>query len=192
MSKAQKTRQKIIDTAQNMLYETGLSKFRIDELVGQLGITRQTFYRYFKSKDELIKFIIIEHGKALSHEVFGELVRQELPFRDFLAEGVIYSVEIISSDNKLGKIIGDDLQLAISLMISNFTSMEEELYPIVEPFVLDAQAKKVVKPDVTTQDIMRWVFRSFLSEMLLSSLDPIDKRRAYLKKMMVPAICIEE
>ncbi|MCY4044227.1 MAG: TetR/AcrR family transcriptional regulator [Cellvibrionales bacterium] len=192
MSKAQKTRQKIIDAAQSMLYETGLAKFRIDELVTELGITRQTFYRYFKSKDELIKFIVIERGKKLSHEVFTELVRQELPFRDFLAEGVIYSVEIITHDTNLKKIMGDDLQLAISLMISNFTSMEEELYPIVEPFVLEAKTQKIVKPDVTTRDIMRWVFRTFLSEMLLASLDPVEQRRAYLKKMMVPAICIEK
>ena len=155
-------------------------------------ITRQTFYRYFKTKDELIKQVVIEHGKVLSHDVFSELVRMDLPFREFLAEGVIYSVELITKDAKLKKFLGQDLELAITTMIANFKEMEEELYPIVEPFVITAQADGVVKPEVTTKDIMRWVFRTFLSEILLSSLETVEERRQYLIKMMVPAICVEE
>lgn len=192
LSKSAQTRQRILDTATAKLYRVGLSKFRVDELVAELGLTRQTFYRYFKSKSDVIKAIVIERGKTLSHEVFSQLVAMDLPFREFLAEGVILSVEMVKADQNLQRILGDDLQQAISIMISNFKTMEDELYPIVEPFVVTAQEQGLVKPEVTTRDIMRWVFRSFLSEILLSSLEPIEVRRAYLIKMMVPAICVEE
>ena len=192
MSKSAKTRQKILAAAQAMLLETGLSAFRIEQLVAQLGLTRQTVYRYFNSKDELIKHIIFEHGKTLSEEVFGELVRRGLPFREFLAEGVIVGVNMISNDKSLQKIVGDDLQLAMTAMIANFKEMEDELAPIVEPFVAEAKADGTVKPNVSTRDIMRWVFRSFLSEMLVATLEPVEIRRAYLMKMMVPAICVTQ
>ncbi|NRB37676.1 MAG: TetR/AcrR family transcriptional regulator [Pseudomonadales bacterium] len=192
MSKSARTRQRILEAATTQLYQVGLSKFRIDELVAELGLTRQTFYRYFKTKNDIIKAVVIEYGKGMSHTVFEELVSMELSFREFLAEGVILSVEMVRSDESFQQFLGDDLPLAISIMVSNFKTLEDELYPIVEPFVLDAQAQGIVKAHVNTRDIMRWVFRTFLSEILLSSLEPIDERRQYLIKMMVPAILIDE
>ncbi len=192
MSKSERTKQRILEAATHRLYQVGLSGFRIDDLVDDLGLTRQTFYRYFKTKHDLIKDIIVAHGKALSHVVFTTLVEQGLPFREFLAEGVIVSVERVKNDSNLHQLLGNDLQLAIGIMITHFKTMEDELFPIVEPFVLDAQAQGIVKPDVTTRDIMRWVFRAFLSEMLLADLESAEERRQYLMKMLVPAICVDE
>lgn len=192
MTKAERTRQRILDTAGDMLYETGISGFKVDALVTQLGLTRQTFYRYFPSKQAVISAIVNEYGKVLSLNVFAELVRRELPFRPFLAEGVIVAVEMVKADKRLHKILGDNLQQAIAIMVKNFKAMEDELAPIVEPYVADAKQQGIVKPNVSTRDIMRWVFRTFLSEILLAELEDIEDRRQYLLKMLVPAICIDD
>ena len=191
MSKAERTRQRILDTAAQQIFEHGLSRFRIDDLVAELGLTRQTFYRYFKNKNEVMTAVVVNNGRSLVVRVFEELSERGLGFREFLVEGVIHSVDVIKSDDHFYRFLEADLTPAVGIMIENFIVVERELHPLAESYIEQARQQGIVKADLSTHDIMRWVFRAFLSEMLLSGLESVDARRAYLSKMLIPSICNE-
>lgn len=50
-------RQRIIEASRDRFYAMGFSKVTMDELVGELGISKKTMYKYFSSKDHLIDAI---------------------------------------------------------------------------------------------------------------------------------------
>ena len=54
---AQKSRQKIYDTAVALINEIGIENFTINDICNDLHISVGAFYHYFKSKDELINTI---------------------------------------------------------------------------------------------------------------------------------------
>ncbi|CAA0095487.1 Uncharacterised protein [BD1-7 clade bacterium] len=191
MTKALRTRQKILDTAAQLIYEHGLSRFRIDDLVADVGITRQTFYRYFKNKNEVMTAVVVANGIKLAERVFDELTAMQLSFEDFLVEGVVHSVEVIKSEDSFYRFLEDDLTPAVGIMIENFLTVEQAMLPLADPYIERARESGIVKAEVTTHDILRWIFRAFLSEMLLSGLEPVEARRNYLKKMLVPSICYD-
>ena len=45
---------RIIEAARDRFLTLGFSKVTMDELVGELGISKKTMYQYFRSKDELL------------------------------------------------------------------------------------------------------------------------------------------
>lgn len=52
---------KILQTAQEEIGKYGFRKFTIEGIAQNLGISKKTLYKYFKSKDELISYIVDTH-----------------------------------------------------------------------------------------------------------------------------------
>jgi AcrR family transcriptional regulator len=50
-------RQRIIEAGLERFFAMGISKVTMDELVGELGISKKTMYKHFPSKDELVDAI---------------------------------------------------------------------------------------------------------------------------------------
>jgi AcrR family transcriptional regulator len=50
-------RQRIIEAGRERFHAMGFSKVTMDELVGELGISKKTMYKHFPSKDELVDAI---------------------------------------------------------------------------------------------------------------------------------------
>ena len=48
------TRQRIIDYAIGQFWRYGYSGITIDEIAGELRISKATFYNFFKSKEDLV------------------------------------------------------------------------------------------------------------------------------------------
>lgn len=63
------TRERIIEAATQILAEDSFSRFSIDRISARAGISRRTFFNYFKSKDELLaevlKTLRILHDSAM-------------------------------------------------------------------------------------------------------------------------------
>jgi AcrR family transcriptional regulator len=50
-------RQRIIEAGRERFFAMGFSKVTMDELVGEIGISKKTMYKHFPSKDELVDAI---------------------------------------------------------------------------------------------------------------------------------------
>jgi AcrR family transcriptional regulator len=54
-------RQKLIDTAHGLFYEHGFHAIGLDRILGEVGVTKTTFYNHFESKDDLIIAVLKHH-----------------------------------------------------------------------------------------------------------------------------------
>ena len=54
---AEGTRQKLIDTARQLIGERGYDNVSVDTIVAACGVAKGTFYHHFKSKDDLTAYL---------------------------------------------------------------------------------------------------------------------------------------
>lgn len=85
-------REQIADEFKRMVIEKSLSKLRIAELIGNLGINRNTFYYYYGSKLDVAFWIFRwDLSRSLEHELpSGLLVYSDCELKDGSVERLAY------------------------------------------------------------------------------------------------------
>ena len=64
--KSAETRQRIIDAAYTLFYQSGFMRTGVDAVADAAGITKRTLYQHFRSKDDLIAAVLeCQHQMAL-------------------------------------------------------------------------------------------------------------------------------
>src|ERR687887_517789 len=83
------TRARILDATFSAVRDFGISRTTVEDVAQRAGLSRQTVYRYFPSKDHLVvalvsreeeKFLDGVRAAFLEHEDLEEAVRQSVRF----------------------------------------------------------------------------------------------------------------
>lgn len=82
---AAKTREKLVETAKEIICEKGLSNTSVDEITEKSGVSKGTFYTYFKRKED----IVFELSKGMFAAILENAINLEA---DFLAKLTNYMV----------------------------------------------------------------------------------------------------
>jgi AcrR family transcriptional regulator len=76
----EKLRDLIVMEAQSCFYLHGFKKTSVDEIVSHLRISKKTLYKYFISKDELIKAVIVRMMEPLITEIDSAIEKRSSIF----------------------------------------------------------------------------------------------------------------
>ena len=68
-------RERLVEAATELFYAQGLRAVSVDKVIERAGTTKVTFYRHFKSKDELV-VEYLERASALEREGIGAAIAQ--------------------------------------------------------------------------------------------------------------------
>jgi len=71
---------RILETARDLFNKFGFHKVSVDEIVSQLGMSKKTFYKYFKSKDMLVKTLVEMHITDINHRINNIVYDNKLNF----------------------------------------------------------------------------------------------------------------
>lgn len=85
MSGEFETRERILEHARERFLHHGFSKVTLDELSVDLGISKKTFYKFFPSKEELLRTIIYAMMKGVEGEM-ERIENSDKPFAERLAD----------------------------------------------------------------------------------------------------------
>lgn len=87
--RAAETRDRIVDAAFGAVERFGLSRFTMDDVARLAGVSRQSVYRYFDSKDALIVALVAREEEAFLDGVRQAHGRHE-GLEDALREGILF------------------------------------------------------------------------------------------------------
>jgi AcrR family transcriptional regulator len=73
-----KNKLKIIEYSRDKFLKDGIYKTRMDDIAKDLRISKKTLYKYFASKDELVKGIF-DNLKSLMHSNIKEVLQKDAP-----------------------------------------------------------------------------------------------------------------
>jgi AcrR family transcriptional regulator len=100
-------RARIIAVAKDEFFRIGFSKVTIDEIAAKLGMSKKTIYKFFESKNEIVRAVTSEtmnHMKKCCEEIAGN---EEMDFVDKLREMMTL---VAIQYSKLGRPLIEDLQ----------------------------------------------------------------------------------
>lgn len=84
------TRQKIMDTAQQMVLDVGLSGTSIEKVIDKAGVTKGTFFYHFKTKHDLAAALITRYADDDRHHYRDFMDKAEQLARDPLQQLLIF------------------------------------------------------------------------------------------------------
>jgi TetR/AcrR family transcriptional repressor of nem operon len=84
------TRNKIMDAAQQMVLDVGLTGTSVERVIDQAGVTRGTFFYHFKTKHELASALIERYANEDRHHFFEAMEKAEQLARDPLQQLLIF------------------------------------------------------------------------------------------------------
>ena len=95
------TKNKIMDAAQQMVLDVGLTGTSVEKVIGQAGVTRGTFFYHFKTKHDLAAALIERYADEDRHHFFDAMEKAEQLARDPLQQLLIFVGLFIEMTEKL-------------------------------------------------------------------------------------------
>ncbi len=152
------TRQKIFDTALQLFNKKGYDRVTVDDVCKKAGISKGTFYNYFKSKDQIIieEFLKIDH---YYQEMLPEINSKE-SYLERMKTFARLSLKYISEQGAPTVRIAYYSQLSPSIKTSPIVSPKRPLYQMAERLAREAQENGELRGDIPSEEIANTVIRA--------------------------------
>jgi AcrR family transcriptional regulator len=146
-----KKHQQIIDTARDLFWHHGVRRVSVEEICQTAGVSKMTFYKYFKNKIDLILFILEKlylEGTAR----YKGIMAQNIPYSEKIKEVIQMKLEItrdISQD-----MLKDWMQDSISEVAELMQRIQRENFQLFLDDMVAAQNKGEIRKDINPQFIL--------------------------------------
>jgi len=145
-------RDRILQKAEEMFINFGISRVTMDELAQELGMSKKTVYKYFENKEHLIKEII-KAKKCENGDVIEKIISDDsLDFIDKLKRLMTHLSEM---SKQLRKPLIDDLTRSYPNIFKNISDFRKN-YALAEFEKLIAQGidEGFFRPDISKEIVV--------------------------------------
>lgn len=177
----------MVEAAIDILAAKGLRKFRFEDLAEQIGYNRATIYRYFDSKEDLITAVMM----ALMHQIANDIIEETTGTEKVTTQTITDSLHKIITD------LRTDPRYAIIMDAQNVESFAQLTHKyfsaitteMLEKYMMDAPAGRVLKKGVTMDDAVHWLMHQIISYGFFGLKgETAREQKAYLEQMVVSVI----
>ena len=184
---ADDARERILAAAERCIDRHGIRKTTMDDVAGEVGLSRPSVYRYFADRDDLLIELITRHARALLGRARKSISRQSgLP--DQLVQLVLYTAEHGRRDALTRHVIDPDGTSLGRRMIASGTTemMRAEMW---DPILDAALANNELPVGLPRSDIHLWL--GDVTKMVMRGLEDgegdVRRYRAILRRFVLPA-----
>ena len=182
-----KARQRMVEAAIELLADGGLGKFRFEVLAEHVGCNRATLYRYFDSKEELIREVMM----ALMHEITNDIIEKTAGTQKVTRERFTDALYNIIHD------LRNDRRYAIVMEAQNvkvFAQLTHEYFSVIttamlKKYMTESSSGRILKEGIDIPDAVHWLMHQIISYGFLGLRGNSERQqKAYLNKMVVSVI----
>ena len=162
-------RELIVKEAQSCFYVHGFRKTTVDEIASHLSISKKTLYKYFSSKDELIKATIAQIMEPLITQINTAIEK-----RSSISEAVN---GLFSFTQKLSNTISTPMLNDIRIMPDFWQIVEKERRKALEKLTIFLEQGKedgLVRKDLDTDLFVKILINTFDTFAHPNSLQEMD------------------
>ena len=154
----------IVTTANTLFMKYGIRRVSVEEICQEAGVSKMTFYKHFKNKTELVKFIItrlISEGE----EKYRHIIDQDIPYSEKVK---LMIQQKIDGTKDLSREFVTELSRNTDPEIANlYNSKAQEMFQALMLDFIEAQKKGEVRKDIKPEFILY-----FLNHMIELTNDP--------------------
>lgn len=96
--RAQKTRAKILETANDLFYKQGYRATVVNQIIEEAGVSKPTFYSHFPSKEDLCLAYLKDRRNSNINEFSCAINDANTPYERFMAPVRMLRVAMVNSD----------------------------------------------------------------------------------------------
>jgi len=134
-----------------MFWKYGFRRVSIEEICKEADVSKMTFYKHFKNKDELVKYII-DHITGTAMKKYREIMDSDIPFYIKVEKSIQLKME---SSNEMSHEFFDDFHKNASPELrEHFNKLVHKNLQIIQNDYIKAQKKGDVRPDINPQFIL--------------------------------------
>lgn len=179
-------RQRIVDATAACIDRFGIQKTTLSDVASELGVTRQTVYRYFPKLTDIVGEVAAQGAESFVDQMIEHLQGVTSP-AEAVVEGVLFSVRTIPTEPRLSLLlqIGDDGAFgrgATSVMAVQYGAEMLRRYPV------DWSDAGLDEDDL--EGLAELIMR-LLTSLLEHPSEPArsdDELRAWLRTWIAPAL----
>lgn len=146
-----KKHQQIIDTARDLFWHHGVRRVSVEEICQTAGVSKMTFYKYFKNKIDLVIFIL----KKLYLEGIARykaIMAQSVPYSEKIKEVIQMKLEITRDISQ--EMLKDWMQDSIPEVAKLMQRIQRENIQLFLDDMVAAQNKGEIRNDINPQFIL--------------------------------------
>ncbi len=134
MASGRNVREQILRAAVEAATAHGITKLSMGDVARQAGLSRQTLYRHFPSKDALIAAVVASETDSLIAEVVGAGAGLDDP-RDSLEAAVLAALRATRDHPLLDRLIRTEPEALLPLLITDGGPVMAQVRAVVEAII---------------------------------------------------------
>lgn len=144
--------EKITKAAIRCFVKRGISDTTMDEIADEAGIARPNLYRYVKTRQDLIRLVVIQRSRAFIQRKFDT----GAGWRETLCHFLAHIVSNARADEIIS-IVHQQAGSDASALVESNLEMIHALDPVLTPLLEAARAARHLRDDLTQNEIRKWI-----------------------------------
>jgi AcrR family transcriptional regulator len=128
---APSTRERILDAAFEAVARHGLSRLTMDDVARLAGLSRQSVYRYFDSKDALIQSVVFREEEAFIEGVRAAHARHER-LEDGMREAILFCLRTAREHPLLDRLLASEPEVLLPFLTTRGDDLIARARSVIE------------------------------------------------------------
>ena len=150
-------RERVLEHAREEFLSRGFSKVTLDEIASNLGISKKTLYKFYPSKEELLRASLHAMMRSAGWEL-ERICSSDKPFAEKLAEAMVTMGKYVSRFRREG--LADIQRNAPSIWKELDKFREEHIVSKLVSMIVQARKENIFRPEVNEQVLIRMLVSS--------------------------------
>lgn len=152
--------EKILIAARTCFADAGISGTSIEAIATQAGVSRRTVYRYFDSKEAIVRKVVEAQAEPFFEEMRASLqARSDLAFRDMLQHCVLFAIDKGPQMEGHQLLLGERNAAATVDFYLGSPAMRDHLHSMLEEAFAEAQYGGEIPAGWRLDDVLNWAGR---------------------------------
>jgi AcrR family transcriptional regulator len=185
--KTQVTRENAAAVAVGCFKRFGVHRTSMADIADSMGVARQTIYRLFETRSELLEVIATARVRILTQKV-RKLVETFATLEEALVDGIAYSVKLGREDTLLAEIVhqGGDAHFQ-TFLFGGTEQVQMAMLDAWGPLIVKSREAGTLSRDFSDQEAIEWICNI---GAVLNMRDDYDEKahRRILEQFVVPSL----
>lgn len=154
---------RILELAKDRFFRNGFNKVTLDELSGELGISKKTMYKFFPSKEELVKTVVWLVLHHIEKEV-KRITSDDKPFVHRLADLILFIGKTVG---RFSKTFQQDMKRFAPVIWAEVDAFRRErILSKVTEMIRQAKTERVFRDDINDDVLVLMLTTCFQSILI--------------------------
>ncbi|MDD3732871.1 MAG: TetR/AcrR family transcriptional regulator [candidate division Zixibacteria bacterium] len=158
----------IMESAQTLFARNGYNKTTVDEIARQADVAKGTLYKYFRSKNDVFKAVVVRENNQINHYIMEAVNKADSPIKKIraLLDVKIRELRKAVTFYRVTRDVAQELWPRMDAVRTDFLNWERNLLKDILNEGIKAGRFKIDKPEMAA-NVMAIVFKSLELEWVM-------------------------